>query len=271
MTKLRRIEPMEFATSVRLDPGPEPVFAWVAPTDLWVDDTYQRELLQRSYRLISKIRTGFRWNKMKPPIAVREGDKLHLIDGQHTAIAAASLNIPKIPIFIVAAEAVAERAGSFVAHNSDRIKVAPFGIYKALLAAGDPEAVQCSVVCQRAGVRLRALSQHMTPEPGDCSALGAVQTMIKIHGPMRARIVLETLVKADRTPISADEIKAATRMLWINDPRVEPERLQAVIRVAGDAGLTRAQSAAKVRKTSVWRVLVDDWGRAIDAKKTAAA
>src|SRR4051794_24268937 len=103
MASLRAIKPMKFPD---LKPasfdGERPSLRWVAPTDLLVDATYQRDLSERSIRLIRKMIESFSWNRMKPPIVVQVGPtSLHIVDGQHTAIVAASIGIPEIPIFIV--------------------------------------------------------------------------------------------------------------------------------------------------------------------------
>jgi hypothetical protein len=95
---------------------------WLAPTDLLVDATYQRDLSERSMRLIRKMIENFSWNRMKPPIVVQVGPaSLHIVDGQHTAIVAASIGIPQIPVFVVKAEGLDERARAFVGHNTDRV------------------------------------------------------------------------------------------------------------------------------------------------------
>ena len=64
---------------------------WIAPTDLLVDATYQRDLSERSIRLIRKMIENFNWNRLKPPIVVQVGPaSLHIVDGQHSAIVAAT-------------------------------------------------------------------------------------------------------------------------------------------------------------------------------------
>jgi hypothetical protein len=266
---LRRIQPLVLPDLVAPDLGPAPELVWVAPTDLYVDPTYQRDVSERSNKLLKKIVKGFAWNRMKPPIGARSGVQIHLIDGQHTAIAAATLKIPLIPVFVVAADALAERAQSFVAHNTDRVTVAPLQVYRALLAAGDPDALVCEAVVQKAGIRFKTLNQVTEIEVGDCGAFGAVQALVKTHGPMRARVVLDTLVKAERAPVTAHEIKAALQLLWLNAQRIAPELLSEVIRAEGDEGFNAAYIRSRMVKQPVWRVLMERWRRRIDAKCAA--
>ena len=144
MTALRKIMPLPIPAGIAVpsDFGAKPVVRWESPTLLYVDAIYQRDLTERSGKLIRRMFSDFRWNRLKPPVVVEVGDRLHVVDGQHTAIVAASLGIPKIPIFIVEAVALDERARAFVGHNTDRVIVTPISIYQALVAAGEPEALE---------------------------------------------------------------------------------------------------------------------------------
>lgn len=267
---LRRISPLPLYDLVEPDLGPKPELLWVAPTDLWVDPTYQREMSDRSHKLLKRVVKQFSWSRMKPPIGARAADgQIHLIDGQHTAIAAATLKIPAIPVFIVAAQALHERARSFVAHNTDRVAVQPMAVYKALVAAGDPEALVCDAVIRKAGVRFRVLNQVNDARVGDCSCFTLVQNMVKTHGPMRARVVLETLVKAELAPISGHDLRAAVFLLWQEEPRIDPAVLAEVIRRDAETGLMSAQMRAKQAHMVLWRALAERWRRRAHAKEAA--
>jgi hypothetical protein len=114
---------------------------------------------------------GFAWNRLKPPIVVQAGPaSFHIVDGQHTAIVAATLGISANPGLRRQADTLDERARAFVGHNSDRIVVSPFDIYRALLASGDPDAVDVDNVCKRAGVRIRNISPSSAIAEGDTAA-----------------------------------------------------------------------------------------------------
>lgn len=267
---LRRITPMPFPGIVTPDLGARPSLEWVKPTDLHVDGTYQRDLSKRSISLINKMIREFAWNRMKPPIVVHSDGKLHVVDGQHTGIVAATLGIPEIPVFIVRAEALDERARSFVGHNTDRITVAPLDIYRALVASGDPEACQVSEVLRKAKVRLRQINQLTAVAEGDTAAVGTVRALVHSRGPMQARRVLEILVAAKRAPITSDEIKAVTHILCVIAPKVDPARLARIIRIDSDAGLMAAQSHSKVAKIPVWRALIERWRRTLPDVRSAA-
>ncbi len=62
----------------------------VKPSTLLVDERYQRGLSERSIKLIRKIVSEWDWRAFKPPVVVDVGAGLEVIDGQHTAIGAAT-------------------------------------------------------------------------------------------------------------------------------------------------------------------------------------
>src|SRR5690348_4235835 len=108
---LLNLEPSMAATS-------DPNFEWVEPKTLLVEDKYQRQLSKESITLIRRIISGWDWAKFKPPIVAPTNDGLEVIDGQHTAIAAASHpGIERIPVMVIDAAAMEDRARAFVAHN----------------------------------------------------------------------------------------------------------------------------------------------------------
>lgn len=269
MTNLRPIKALSFPD---LKPasfdGEKPTLKWVSPTSLLVDATYQRDLSERSIRLIRRMIENFAWNRLKPPIVVQAGPaSLHIVDGQHTAIVAASLGIPQIPVFIVKADSVDERARAFVGHNSDRVVVSPFDIYRALLASSDPDAMDVDNVCRRAGVRIRYISPSSAIAEGDTAAVGLIRALVRRRGVIPSRKVLQCLVKAKRAPISAAEILAAEHLLCAKD--VDPEILTTVIRIEGTEGLNKAHAKAKADHTRVWRELSARWLRRIDRSEAA--
>lgn len=245
--------------SIKPITGARPELIWVSPTSLMVDATYQRNLSKRSVNLIHKMIDGFAWNRMKPPIVVRVGGDLHIVDGQHTAIVAATLKIPEIPIFVVEAATVDERARAFVGHNTDRVTVSPFDIFRALVASGDPDAMDVDNVCKRAKVRIRQMNGNTVAAEGDTMALGIIRRMVLKQGVIKSRQVLETLVAAKRIPISAAEIQAVENVVCVLHPGIDLSRLARIIRIDGDSGLLSAHTHSKVATIPVWRALVERW------------
>lgn len=268
---LRRIKPLTSIKNVpTVDPGPLPEFRWVVPTDLYVDEAYQRDLRVRSFRLIEKIVRNFLWRRIKPVIAVELPDgKLHCIDGQHTATAAATRNIPLIPAFIVQAETLEQRADAFVGHNRDRIVMDPLDVYKGLLRAKDPDAMDIHNVCERAGVRICQLQGNGYTKAGDCAAVGVIGAMVRRHSPMKARKVLEALVKAGCSPISRVEIDAVEALMLVTYPNASIEQVASVIRALGDEGIIRAKVRAAAEKRPNKHTLYEAYAEIMEKQNAA--
>lgn len=262
---MRKIQPIDLRGVVpKLPTGPKPQLLWVAPTSLLVDETYQRGLSKESYGLIRRMAAGFAWNRIKPPIVVDAGaGALHVIDGQHTAIAAASIELPEIPVFKVAAADQAIRAAAFVGHNTDRLRIAPITVYQALLAAGDPDAQDVANVCRRAGVRIRNLNQASMVAEGDSMAIGTIRALIKKLGVRKSRCVLEALVKGRVAPLSGAEIMAADKVMHQLAPGTDIDALAAVVRRSGPEGFLKARADATRDKRPVRDVLADRWAAAV--------
>jgi len=131
MTNLRAIEPISITDLDTAEPETgEPICERVDPKSLFVDPAYQRNIGERGLRQIRRIIEAWCWTKFKPPIcAYAEEDGrtvLKVLDGQHTAIAAASHpHIDMIPVMIVEAAETAAQAAAFVGQNTQRVAVTP--------------------------------------------------------------------------------------------------------------------------------------------------
>ena len=238
--------------------GSLPVFELVAPDELLVDEVYQRELSQRSQSLIHRIVSSFSWDRFKPPVVARNAEgRLEVIDGQHTAIAAASHpGIDRIPVMVVEAETVADRARAFVGHNRDRLGITATQLHYSALAAGDPEAVAVQQACDAAGVRILKMSPgHDAFKPRDTMAVAAISKLVSQRGPDRAAEVLQVLVDAEACPISADGVKAID--LLLHEPEYAESVLAAnltetMVSMAGGL-LKEARVFAATHKLPIWR------------------
>lgn len=235
-----------------------PEFVWLHPSKLLVDESYQRDLSGKSTRLIRRIVAGWDWRRFKPPVVALSGygDTYAVIDGQHTATAAAALNI-EIPVMVVKTEGVADQATSFVSHNTERTNVTPLQIHHAMVAAGDEDALDVENVCKRAGVNLLRV-QPARFEVGDTLALGSIQQLVRRHGVVKARQVLEILVRCKLAPVSALMIKALSEVMFGKDTaaEVDAERLELFIRSKGSMLLEKdATSIAMLKDIAIWRAM----------------
>jgi hypothetical protein len=198
-----------------------PRFEWADPQTLLVEDEYQRQLTKRGVTLIRRIAQNFNWFHIKPPICARRDDgALCVVDGQHSAIAAASRGIAKIPVMIIDAAEVTDRAGAFVAHNTERLGITPLQLFAARVAAGNKSAKAAHRVSRAAGVEIvRVQPANGMWEVGQTMAAGSVERLVARFGEEKATRVLKTLVAAKRAPVMQHEIMAVEalqggKLIW---------------------------------------------------------
>lgn len=204
------IEPANLAGAVK------PRFEWVDPRKLLVDETYQRGLGEKSVRLVRKVVAEWDWAKFQPPSVVRTSAGLLVIDGQHTAIAAASHpGIGLIPVKLAHAPLTADQAGAFLGINRNRIAMTPMGIHSAAVVAGDVEALRIQRVAEAAGVRiLRTTPSAHSYRPCDTVSIEAIRTVIKRQGEDNAVLLLKALAEAKLAPIGQSHIRAAEALMF---------------------------------------------------------
>jgi len=275
---LRQVAPidMEQIEAGQLSSGP-PIIEWVAPCSLYVDEAYQRNISPRGRKLIEKIVGSWDWSRFKPPICafaeVSGQSVLKVLDGQHTAIGAASHpGIKEIPVVVVEAADTASQAKSFVSHNTDRIAVTNLQLHRAALTSGDEKAVTVQQVCERAGVRiLRQPPSTGIYEVGDTIAVQSVYSLVERRFAIGARRVLDVLVGAGFAPITVAQIKAAEFLL--NDPdhaaKVTPEDLIEAIRDCYVVDHDEAKRLAVSHKAPLWRALVMVWFKKCRKRRAA--
>lgn len=238
----------------------DPVFDIVDPRELLVDESYQRGLSPKSIALIRRIVANWSWSKFKVPNCVRVGDQLHVVDGQHSCIAAASHpGIQAIPVLISTMPEVADRAGAFLSHATNRLQATAVQIHRAALTAGDEEAVALDAVCRAAGVELLPFPPSGTYpyEPRQTVAVVGIRRLIAKRGAERATEILSALAAADLAPISGDHIRLG-EMLLCDEPYAEAfdaERLTAALRGLTARTQAEARELAIAQRLSAWRAL----------------
>lgn len=275
-TGVRQIEPLANLSRLCGKPHNEPpTLLWLKPTDLYIDEGYQRNLSRSSIKLISRIVSNWNWTHFKPPIVVKdeESNTFYVLDGQHTAIAAAShTNIEKIPVMIVDAEQISDRAKAFIGHNKDRIAVTATQIHHSSIIAQDPEALEIEAICKDAGVTiLRQIPQKGVFRPGETLALNSIRTLMRKLGGEKTRAVLACLVRAGRTPIRADEMKAIAHLLYANNGAVSEDGVsRALSVVAYDTALHDARDLAASAALPIAEALAAVYAKVANAPSEAA-
>lgn len=213
---LRRVKAMELRPEpkplARVAPTPEPRL--VSPEDLLVEPAYQRDLSSASVSLIRKIVNGWDWSKYKPPICAEAQSGLCVIDGQHTAIAAATRGIAKIPVLVVSASAMETRAEAFVSHNRDRLNMSPFQIIHAEAAAGDLTAIGILALAEKTGAIIpRSAPLKGRTKPGTILPINKVRAAYRGSGPVVVERVFRIAVGAKATPLGSTAWQALMMLL----------------------------------------------------------
>lgn len=253
----------------------EPICERVDPSTLYVDHEYQRTIGERGKRQIRHIIEDFCWTKFKPPIcayAEHDGQTiLKVLDGQHTAIAAASSpHIDLIPVMIVDAPDTQAQAAAFVGQNTQRLGITTLQLHQAAVLAQEENALDVQNVCTRAGVRvLQCLPGSGRYKVGDTIAVQAIRGLVTRRTSMGARVILEVLANAHLAPITALHIKAAEYLMSDKElsQKFDPEELTKAI---GDLYLTAEDESrvqAKTLRIPEWRALAMIWFRKTKKKR----
>lgn len=277
---LRQIEPISIDDLDTAAPETgEPICERVDPKTLFVDPAYQRQISERGLRQIRRIIEAFDWTKYKPPIcayADHDGATvLKVLDGQHTAIAAASHpHVDMIPVMIVEAADTASQAAAFVGQNTNHLGVTALQRHRADIVAGDEDALTVEQVCGRAHVVvLTSPPSRAEYQPRETVAINALRQLIDRRGAMKARMILEVLSNAGLAPITANHVRAAD--LLMTDPEYadsfEPADLTKEIETAGATAEHEAKIFSVAHKVPVWKALAITWFKKTRKKRKAAA
>ena len=264
MTVLRPIEPIDITGLKPQAPSSGmPIIEYVDPRSLWVDPAYQRNLSERSMRMLRRIVEGFDWTKLKPPIVAFGDDEaggatLRVLDGQHTAIAAASNPfVSKIPVMIVDAPDTRSQAEAFLGQNTDRLGMTAVQMHAAAVTAGKREAVALEQICAEAGVTIRRSQPSGNRfDENDTVAVAALATLYAKDGPIHTGTVLQILAKAGLAPIKADHIKAVDLLLTEGEyGSIDVDALPGLIRSQGGALQREAAAFGATHSVPLWRAL----------------
>ena len=260
-------------------PTTEPLMEWMAPSDLLVDGAYQRDLSDKSVKLIHRIVEHWDWRRFKPPVVAWTEAGFEIIDGQHTAIAAATHpGINKIPVLVVEAADLKDRASAFIGHNRDRLNVSAVQMHQAAATAGDEAAVTVNQVCERAGVRIvTGAWGRYAWQAGETMAITAIGSLVSKRGAQRARMILQSLVSAGLAPITANEIKAADLLFSdrtyadeIETLPVGGEDLAQAVRALGAGAAKEIKEVATIRCMPTWKATAAVWFKKTRKRRRSA-
>lgn len=263
---LRRVEPL--ADMMGLEPNrlvakepPQPIM--LRPTELWVDGSYQRDMTRSSLNLVMRIIRNFSWEKFKAPVITKDKEgRFVVIDGQHTAIAAATHpEIDKIPCMFVPMDTVEKQAQAFIAHNTEQVRIQTLELFHAKLTAKDETALGIEAALKKHNI---ALLRHI---PGSSASFEVNQTMavgrlaktLTKYGSAKFNQILEVVAKCNFRPIRADHLAAVAIVLYegeADEPDYSPDLLVEIITSLNDSdSLMRATQISQNIKVPKSRAL----------------
>ena len=255
-------------------PTKKPEITWIDPTELLVDESYQRGIGEKGLRLIRRVVENFDWRRFKPPTAVWTDVGLEVVDGQHSAIAAACHpSVDTIPVVIVEAADLKDRASAFIGINKDRLNVTMMQIHAAGVVAGDPEALQIAELCGRCSIRLlKSAPSSGEYKPRDSVAVRALGDLIKRRGLDGARAAIDVVVAAEPAPLNAAAIKAVDFLLHDKEhaDAFDPADLTKAIVALADQADRDAGVFAAEHCVPKWRGLAAVWFKKTRKRRTRA-
>lgn len=270
---VRPVTPLEeskFRRLKRQPIPPPPKIAWLALDQLVVAESYQRSVSAKSEALIRRLVETWDWNCFKPlSVAATGGGLYEIVDGQHTAIAAATHGaIETLPCLVLDATTVAARARAFVGINRDRVALTAFALYRSRLAAEDPEAVAVQEGLEAAGAELfESFSAHKEYEAGAVNCVGTLLGVVRRAGKNRLAKIMKICIDAGVAPVQSALIKGLDEILAAPE-HPSAEALTYVIERLGDdevmrrAAQRRSNGSAATGSTAVLQVLLHECDRA---------
>lgn len=181
--------------------GQKPTLRWLRLDEVAVDYDYQRSMLSgKSQTLIRRIAQFWDWNLCQPlAIAKRTNGALMIVDGQHRH-AGAKLrgDIETLPCLVTAYASPGDEAAAFVALNQQRQPLSKIDLFKAALAASDPNADEIVKTLAKHGLSIAPHTNFTAWKPGMLANVHGLQECHRVHGARALDLSLAALADAFR-------------------------------------------------------------------------
>lgn len=156
-----------------------PQLIWLRIADLVIDDRFQRQLNDKSWRQIDRIAKAFTWSHFSPVLVAPVGERYSIIDGQHRTHAAKLVGLTEVPAMLLDLDD-AGQARAFAAVNGMATAVSAAQVYRAALVAGEPWALAAERAVERAGAQLMSYNATAArKKPGEVYCVGWVRDQIE--------------------------------------------------------------------------------------------
>lgn len=240
---LRPVAPLKAPDVTPSVLGDPPELVWLPLSALVINDAYQRHVSEKSVTLIRRMVGRYDWGRVKALSVVElDGGLFEVIDGQHTAIAAATHGgIEKLPCLLMRGRDAAMRAADFVSLNRDRLAMTPMQVFFAELAAGEELAGDVDQGVKAAGGRvLKHPPPHGKFEIGDAVCVAQLRALARAGGVAYVKRAVRICVAGKCAPVKAVTLKALQKLLWAGHPaqgRITDTGLATALANHGQEGL----------------------------------
>lgn len=226
-TGLREITPLPRPECADMTTEP-PQLTWVSVSALRVDESYQRGLSKRSRHLIGKIAAEWSWHKVKAlSVAPLPGGLFEVIDGQHTATAAATRgDIDQLPCLVSSDCIGSARPRAFVGINQGRLNMTSVQVFWAEVAARGEVALGILNAVGNGGGEVLKAVQSGGYAAGETVAVGALREVYLAEGGDRLLQIVRVAVAAGLAPLSAKFVKALRIIMFSSEYRGELSHAQ---------------------------------------------
>lgn len=208
----RKIEPLKDLKEKSRDPGEPPESILVSPSQLVINEDYQRELSKSALKHILKMAENWDWGKFTSLSIAKTDypDIYEVVDGQRSAIAAATNgHIKLLPALLSKSNSLKTNASNFIGINDSRIPLTRGAIYAAEIAAQDETAISVECALSETGARLLTVPPvNNIFKIGDTMSVSALKALVNKKGQPRLIRILNIAVKGEAAPITANLIKA---------------------------------------------------------------
>ncbi len=210
--------------------GSRPSIEWVLVADLKVDDTYQRDVENRTSRtLIASIARNWDWRMCMPLVVSRRDDGLYVIDGQHRQASALERgDIDQLPCMISRYASLAEEAEMFVRMNRARRQMNRLDDFHAAQVSGDSDAVAVANLIESVGFSVSRRTGSASWVPGEVAFTSSISTIRRKHGDGIVRDTLQMMADAfpdERLTAGSSIFTALCRTIINPPPELDRDRL----------------------------------------------
>lgn len=225
MSELQPLARLTFATVPvpSTDIGEQGELVWLPLSQLFIDPTYQRAILDSGKANIRRMIEGFSWLLFGTVVVSRRSRGVYaIIDGQHRATAAALHGgISKVPCLIVKGGLAAE-ARAFSAINSNVTRVNKLQSFRASIAAGDEAAKDLVRLLASVDVTIAPYPKAEL-DPGETMALASVRKWSARNSKAFSAAMLALRIADPDSGLSNEAIQGTTAAFiehkdWIRDP-----------------------------------------------------